>query len=416
MAENIIIPEVIVKIAKRIDTLGGQANLIGGFVRDHLMGQGNTSFDVDVEVFGLTFSRLESLLRQFGKVKIEGQAFAAILLTVGEDTFDFTLPRVDSKTGVGHKGFEVNVDPNMSFKEAARRRDFTINSIAINVLTKEVIDPWNGMRDMEDKILRPTDITLFMDDPLRVLRGIDFACRFDFFLTKEFFEAAQFLKKEFQSLPTERIEKQIFHKWAKKGRKKAQLIDLLERTGWIEFFPELEKNEIHLFLNHPFLFGKPEETMAVLIQRMGEKNKKSFLDRVVLEKAKKLEIIELSNLFHLFISDSPANPKVKQSFFLSKAKIDPVRVKNMFRAFIDHKGNDTEIVEDFLSLIPDKFADLKRLVNGKDLIEMGVKPGPVLGFLLELALVKQCNGLSKELIIKEIKEEIPDVVSSFENN
>lgn len=396
MTTDIQIPKIIKDIALAIDQQGGQANIVGGFVRDHLMGRGNVSFDIDVEVFGMTFSQLHDLLLRFGRVKVEGQSFAAILLTVGDETFDFTLPRVDNKNGVGHTGFQVNVDSNMSFKEAARRRDFTINSIAINVLTKEIIDPWNGIQDMEDKILRPTDITLFKDDPLRVLRGIDFACRFDFFLISEFFEAAQFLKKEFQTLPTERIEKQIFHKWAKKGRKKSQLVDLLERTGWNEFFPELEKKDIHLFLNHPFLFGKKEETMAVLIQGMTEKNKKSFLDRVILEKAKKIEIIELSNLFELLIHNEPEDPKSKVSFFLSKAKIDPIRVKQMVIAFTGFEPAS-------FSFIPDLFSDLKRLVTGNDLIALGVKPGPEIGILLNMALMLQCQGLGKEEILKELK-------------
>ena len=161
------------RIAVAVNEAGGRALCVGGFVRDQLLGR--TSKDLDIEVFGVRQDALLPLLRSLGRVDPVGQAFPVYKL----GDVDVALPRRESKTGRGHKGFTVDGDPSMPFEEAARRRDFTINAIAWDPLTNEHLDPFNGRLDLDRRILRMVDARTFAEDSLRVLRALQFAARFD---------------------------------------------------------------------------------------------------------------------------------------------------------------------------------------------------------------------------------------------
>jgi tRNA nucleotidyltransferase (CCA-adding enzyme) len=165
------------ELAAAIHEAGGRALLVGGWVRDRLLGL--LSKDLDVEVFGLTAEQLLPVLGRFGRVEPVGQSFPVYkLVPPGGGGIDVALPRRESKKGHGHKGFEVHGDPTMTFEEAARRRDFTINAIGWDPLDDRLEDPFGGRRDLEDRILRVVDPATFGDDSLRVLRAIQFAARF----------------------------------------------------------------------------------------------------------------------------------------------------------------------------------------------------------------------------------------------
>lgn len=172
--------------ARRISRDGGRALVVGGFVRDMLIGkirgQHLNSKDIDVEVYGLTFDHLAEILQTFGEVLIVGQSFmvAKLVNPYTGSLIDFSIPRHDSKVGDGHRDFKVVGDPFMSVSDAARRRDLTINSVALDPLSGRILDPFGGVSDIRDGILRATDFELFADDPLRVLRIMQFAGRFDF--------------------------------------------------------------------------------------------------------------------------------------------------------------------------------------------------------------------------------------------
>ena len=187
---------------------GGRALAVGGFVRDRLRSQERASAgqvalasakDLDVEVFGIPQDKLESLLKSLGKVVPAGQAFPVYKL----GDIDIALPRRESKTGRGHKGFTVAGDHTMSFEDAARRRDFTINAIGWDPLTDEYLDPFNGRRDLNLRVLRVVDPSTFADDSLRVLRALQFAARFDLTIDPE---TARFCSSiALDDLPAERI-------------------------------------------------------------------------------------------------------------------------------------------------------------------------------------------------------------------
>jgi tRNA nucleotidyltransferase (CCA-adding enzyme) len=161
-------------LAGAVGRAGGRAVIVGGWVRDRLLGR--PSKDIDIEVFGLPASRLLPLLREFGPVETVGESFTVYKL----GQIDVSLPRRESKTGRGHRGFEVRGDPHLSLTDAARRRDFTVNAIAWDPLTGEYLDPWGGRGDLERRVLRAVDLRTFGEDSLRVLRAVQFAARFEF--------------------------------------------------------------------------------------------------------------------------------------------------------------------------------------------------------------------------------------------
>jgi tRNA nucleotidyltransferase (CCA-adding enzyme) len=185
-------------IAVAVRAAGGRALVVGGWIRDHLLGRPQGS-NVDLEVFGLPADRVRHVLETFGRVEAVGESFQ--VYKIGD--IDVSLPRRDSKAGRGHRGFVVAGDPDMSIEEAARRRDFTVNAISWDPLTGEFFDPFDGRGDLERRLLRSVDPATFPDDSLRVLRAIQFAARFNFDLENETHELCRVIPLD--DLPSERI-------------------------------------------------------------------------------------------------------------------------------------------------------------------------------------------------------------------
>lgn len=192
-------------MAAAVRDAGGRALCVGGFVRDRLLGR--PSKDLDIEVFGISQDALLPLLKSLGpstslgtsRVEPVGQAFPVYKL----GAIDVALPRRESKTGRGHKGFTVEGDPSMSFEAAARRRDFTINAIGWDPLTDEYFDPFQGRKDLDLRVLRMCDRVTFGDDSLRVLRALQFAARFDLTIDPETARICSSIALD--DLPAERI-------------------------------------------------------------------------------------------------------------------------------------------------------------------------------------------------------------------
>ncbi len=167
--------EWVVKLAQN-----SEVYIVGGSVRDAYIGK--PIKDVDLVIDGLSFSGIQKILTPYGKQNLVGESFSVIKFKPhgyeGED-YDIAIPREDRKVGEGHKDFEI-ITNGVDITGDLKRRDFTINSIAVNVITGEMIDPFNGRQDLQNKIIRATDNTAFIEDPLRILRGIQFASRFNF--------------------------------------------------------------------------------------------------------------------------------------------------------------------------------------------------------------------------------------------
>ncbi len=167
------------RVARAVRDAGGRALIVGGWVRDDLLGtaaERGERQDIDVEVFGLPADRLQAVLAGLGQVNSVGASFAVFKL----GPLDVSLPRTESKAGRGHRGFVVTGDPNLPLEEAARRRDFTVNAIAWDPLREEHLDPHGGRDDLRRKRLRMVDPATFGDDSLRVLRAVQLAARLEF--------------------------------------------------------------------------------------------------------------------------------------------------------------------------------------------------------------------------------------------
>jgi tRNA nucleotidyltransferase (CCA-adding enzyme) len=171
---------VVQDLAYRVYGVKGRAFLVGGSVRDHLLGR--PFKDWDLEVFGVPADDLQTLLKRLGRVNLVGRSFGVYKLTPRgtRDEIDVSIPRRDSRVGPGHKGIEIEGDPDMSVSEAARRRDLTVNAILYDLHTGEVVDPHNGVADLGRGVLRAVDRETFLEDPLRALRAVQFAARLDF--------------------------------------------------------------------------------------------------------------------------------------------------------------------------------------------------------------------------------------------
>ena len=225
-------PDLAASIIGAIRDAGGRALVVGGWVRDRLMGR--TSKDIDIEVYGLPADSLRAVLATFGPVNAVGESFTVYKVA----DIDVALPRRESKVGRGHKGFEVHGDPTLSPREAARRRDFTINAIAWDPLTDEYLDPFDGRGDIERRTLRAVDPSTFGEDSLRVLRAIQFAARFEFNLDEATADLCRTIPLD--DLPAERIWGEI-EKLLLAAPRPSRGFDLALRLGVIDrLFPELK--------------------------------------------------------------------------------------------------------------------------------------------------------------------------------
>jgi tRNA nucleotidyltransferase (CCA-adding enzyme) len=226
-------PEQVISLARAIQDAGGRALLVGGCVRDALMGV--QPKDWDLEVYSLEAARLREVLDRFGPVNVVGESYTVYKL--GQD-LDVSIPRRERKTGRGHKGFVIEGDPSMSVAEATRRRDFTINAILRDPLTGEVIDPYNGRSDIERRLLRAVSADTFVEDSLRVLRAAQFAARFQFDIDAD--TVALCRKIDLDDLPAERIWGEL-EKLLMRAQHPSVGLEWLRKLGAVEkIFPEIQ--------------------------------------------------------------------------------------------------------------------------------------------------------------------------------
>ena len=232
-------PEKVILLSRAVRDAGGRALLVGGCVRDELMGV--PPKDWDLEVYGVAPERLREILDQFGPVNVVGEAFTVYKL--GSD-LDVSMPRRERKSGRGHRAFVIEGDPSMGVAEASTRRDFTINAILKDPLTEEVIDPFDGRRDIEQGVLRAVSTETFGEDSLRVLRAAQFAARFEFRIAPDTVELCRSI--DLGDLPAERIWGELEKLLLRAQRPSIGL-------GWLHALGVLEKlfPEIHALVGVP---------------------------------------------------------------------------------------------------------------------------------------------------------------------
>jgi tRNA nucleotidyltransferase (CCA-adding enzyme) len=276
------LPAALARIVRDLRESGFHAVVVGGSVRDALLGL--EPKDIDIEVYRISYDELAAFLATRGHVDLVGKSFGVVKLSEsGAHTYDFSVPRRDSKTGPGHRDFNAHFDASITPREAASRRDFTINAMSFDPLTGEVWDFFGGQVDLNNHVLRATS-DAFSEDPLRVLRGMQFACRFNLTVDEGTAAMSRSIASEYSTLPRERVAEE-FMKWAVKSPHPARIGEYLQSTGWIAHFPEIQN-----------LFGVPQDpewhpegdvgihTMHVLDQaaRVAERDALTADDRAVL--------------------------------------------------------------------------------------------------------------------------------------
>jgi len=420
------------ELARAVQAKNGRALLVGGFVRDALLGRNPK--DADVEVYGLPAHELRAVLETLGRVDAVGESFRVLKLvwraknpaTNERERFelDVSLPRRDRKTGTGHKGFEVEGDPFASIEDAARRRDFSLNAILCDPLTGEILDPFGGQSDLENRLLRAVDAAHFGEDSLRVLRAMQFAARFGLAIEPE--TVAICRATPLDDLPHERIWGE-WEKWLLKSRTPSiGLIAGREIGVFSRLFPYLERAlerreaEIGQALDLASVeissLDFPEKValvLAVLGSFLGWRDTKALLDDLGIYRLKgqgdavdvRALVIKLvgarktpSDWFrraqrHPLPSPPPqAGEGVvpAKDFRFFSARIPPQLALKLARS----RGYDEAAnwFERGLRGAGVEFGPPAPLLQGRHLIEMGMKPGPLFGTLCERVYFLQLSG------------------------
>jgi len=228
------LPKSLIFVCQHIADSGGTPWLVGGCVRDLLLGIRPKDFDI--EVYGLKPEQLEIVLAPLGKTEHVGKRFGVTKLWLKEMELDIALPRTEYKTADGHRGFSVESNPDMEPETATLRRDFSINAMMFNPLDNTLLDFHGGQDDLINKKLRHVS-PAFIEDPLRPLRAMQFAARFQLRLDRKTAELCYLLLTEAGTLPESRIWGE-WQKWSHAPYPSYGLL-VLQDSGWLSLYPEL---------------------------------------------------------------------------------------------------------------------------------------------------------------------------------
>ena len=432
-----------IKIAELVKENGGHTYYVGGYVRDFLLGIDNK--DVDIEVHGITPSCLENILDSVGERITIGESFG--IYNLKGISLDIAMPRKEKATGRGHRDFEVTVDPFIGTEKASLRRDFTINALMQDVLTGEVTDHHSGKADLDKKILRHVSDETFAEDPLRVLRGAQFAARFDLSVDNKTVELCKTI--DLSALSKERVEGEL-KKALLKARKPSVFFEILRKMECLdEWFPEvkaligIEQNPkyhsegdvwTHTMMvldeevkfrdkvSNPFGFmlsalthdfGKTVctelingELHAYAHETKGLPIAESFLRRITNETQLIKYVLNMTELHMKPNVTAAANSSIKATNKMFDSAEDPEAL--IYIALADAKGSvakgDYVPHDDFLyeRLAVYKEYMSRPYVMGKDLVEAGLKPDRDFTEILEYAHKLRLAGIDKSSALKQV--------------
>ncbi|MCT7585098.1 tRNA nucleotidyltransferase/poly(A) polymerase family protein [Aliarcobacter butzleri] len=371
--------------------------LVGGCVRDSFLNKKIKDYDVEIFNFD-SLEILEKSLKKFGNVNLVGKSFGVLTLKIDEYDFDFSLPRIEKKVGNSHTDFEVSTNANLSFKEAAIRRDFTINAIGYDYFKNEILDPFGGMNDLKNKIIKHIDDKTFVEDSLRVYRSVQFASRFEFKID----ENTKILCKkivssgELKFLPKERVFEEL-KKLFLKSKKPSLGLNLLKEFNIMNIEQNLEEIDNLAFIlkdkNYDD-FRKLYLFYSCLCKGMNEDKTFSFIKNLTDDKKfiKNILILNETNLTN--------DIKILKRLSL-KLKLEDLIVLN--QAF---KNQILLEVFEILKSLDILNTPIKPLVLGKDLIKLGFVPSEKFKEILDFAFDLQIeDDLSKSNIIEKIRQQ-----------
>ncbi len=231
----------VLSLVDAVRAAGGRVYMVGGTPRDFLLGKAYK--DLDLLVTGLPQNDLIRLLRRRGRVQRVGQAFGVLKFLPREwdgSPIDIALPRVETSTGIGHRDFEVAFDHTLPIKTDLERRDFTINAMALDLLDERLIDPFGGHADLERCLLRQVSPMAFPEDPLRMLRGVQFASRFGLHVEPETRSAMSAHAASMNTVAPERIAMELQKLF--QAPKPSHGFVLMHEVGLLtHLFPEIDR-------------------------------------------------------------------------------------------------------------------------------------------------------------------------------
>lgn len=383
--------------------------IVGGYIRDFFLNtiskQENSSEecffskDVDIELYGVnSFEELENILKEFGDVNNVGKSFGVCKLSLENIEIDFTLPRTDNKISSGHSGFSIKVEKNLDFKSATSRRDFTINAIGYDITNNKILDPFYGLDDIENKILRAVDIEKFSEDPLRVFRLVGFSSRLNFTIERELFLLCKDMcdNDVLKELPKERIMDEVKKILLKSpspsigflllkdlnALQYLQPLNKLNDNDFSEILKALDKITKILTVNN-----KTNITLmlAILCYKFNKFQTEEFISNLTGEKKLLKDIYSLTqNTFKNSYNDSELlllATKVNIEYFLIFSQAIHDSIDN--KIFQNIKSRACE-----LNILNKKEEPLLR---GRDILEYGIKPSDEYSVILSKAYEAQIN-------------------------
>ncbi|MDN5106269.1 CCA tRNA nucleotidyltransferase [Aliarcobacter butzleri] len=394
---KINLPKILIKILNDLQELGSKPILVGGCVRDSFLNKKIKDYDIEIFNFN-SLEILEKSLKKFGNVNLVGKSFGVLTLKIDEYDFDFSLPRIEKKVGNSHQDFEVSTNANLSFKEAAIRRDFTINAIGYDYFKNEILDPFGGTNDLKNKIIKHIDDKTFVEDSLRVYRSVQFASRFEFkidqntkILCKKIVSSG-----ELKFLPKERVFEEL-KKLFLKSKKPSLGLNLLKEFNIMNIEQNLEEIDNLAFIlkdKNYDNFRKLYLFYTCLCKGMDEDKTFSFIKNLTDDKK------FIKNILTLNETNLTNDIKILKRLSL-KLKLEDLIVLN--QAF---KNQISLEVFEILKSLDILNTPIKPLVLGKDLIKLGFVPSEKFKEILDFAFDLQIeDDLSKSNIIKKITQQ-----------
>ena len=444
--QNIIMAE---QIAAAVQQAGGRAYYVGGFVRDRLLGVENK--DVDLEVHGVTPQQLETILDGFGERQTVGKSFG--VMGLHHYGLDISMPRAETSTGRGHKDFYAFVDPFLGEQKAALRRDFTMNALMQDVLTHEILDFFGGRADLANGVIRHVNDNTYQEDPLRVFRAAQFAARFGFAVAKETTDLSSRIPLD--GLPDERVLGELQKALLKAKRPSVFFEELRNMRQLAVWFPEAaaligvpqnpafhpegdvwahtmqvldESAALRAQSKRPFRFmlaalchdfGKPVTTQEVdgVLHAYGHEIKglppvESFLARLTNERELIRYVLRMTELHMQPNRNADAGAGVKSFMrlfgktdwpedLLLLAKADYLgrfRTDAQREALLRDYESTEQTLHKMLSVYRERMS--RPYVMGRDLLRLGVQPGPALGEVLAYVHKLRLAGVPKEEQLK----------------
>ena len=438
--------DMAIKIAKQVSENGGRTFLVGGCVRDEILGK--EIKDIDIEVHNIEIEKLLDILNSLGEVKKIGASFGVFNLK-GYD-IDIAMPRKEKSSGRGHRDFEIYVDPFIGYKEAAKRRDFTMNALMKDILTGEVIDSFGGIDDLKNKTIRHVNDESFCEDPLRVFRAAQFASRFDFKIDQKTIDLSS--KMDLSALAFERVFEELKKALLKSDKPSVFFESLRDMNQLSTWFKEVEDligvnqpkehhpegdvfNHTMLVLNQAAKLRKDaKDPLAFMLAAMchdfgkavttkidengkvtsykheleSVKITEAFLDRLNKVNLKK-EVLNLVEL-HMKPNQMYNIAKKKSMMKLWDEAICPEDLILLARA--DSLGRDKihdyDEIEKILRASLEDYKNLmkKPQITGKDLISLGLKPGEQFSEYIKFGHKLHLSGVPKEEVLRHVSADI----------